>query len=242
VTTHGSSTRGYPSGFNLLSATSLVYAASALFMAASAGSFVAASHRDQWTEVLGAVGAAMAVVGTALALGSLLLLVVCTLRFHQGTLPPDSRLGRIASSTEVSAFSACVLLSVGTPIMLYSHVFEVLPIVFLVGDSLVTAGAFAFLLAVMLPAATLASRPGRLTAWIGAGIGVVAVIGVLILSLNGSPSLRTGGGGPSDVPNWLTLGGLPFLYWNLPFGTVAAVSSLILWRAYHYIHAGPTGP
>jgi hypothetical protein len=184
----------------------------------------------------------MALVGTALALGSLLLLVVGTRRFHQGTSLPDPRLGRIASSTEIATFSACVLLSVGIPIMLYSHIFNVFPIVFLVGDSLVTAGAFAFLLAVSLPAATLTSRLGRLMAWIGAGMGAFAVVGVLILSLNGSPSLRTGAGRPSEQPNWLTLGGLPFLYWNLPFGTVAAVSSLVLWRAYHYIHAGPTGP
>jgi hypothetical protein len=102
--------------------------------------------------------------------------------------------------------------------MLLSAPFETTQIFYLIGLLMTTAGAFAFLAAVALPAVTLAGRMGRAKATIAVSVGVVAVVGELVLSL---PSLLNG-------PNWFFFGGFPFLNWNVPFGILAAVCALML--------------
>ena len=246
TTAEGGQTGGFQSGLRLLSATLLTYAASALFTAASAGLFVTASRvtdrADPLTNLLSALGEALVLIGFALAAASVVLLVVATRRFRQGAFGANPALRRVVPWTENAVFWASVLLSVGMPMMLLSYIFELSPIIYLAGVPICTAGALAFLLAVTLPAVTLASRPDRVMARIAAGIGVIVVVGELILRLSALPGTRGGIGGLPQEPDWLTFGGFPFLNWNLPLGILAAGSSLLLRRAYDEIHARAAEP
>jgi hypothetical protein len=187
-------------------------------MATSAGLFALGGA---FGDLLAPTGAALFSIGLVLSFVSLALLVISARRFRQAAPAPNSWLGRVAAATELAGGSSAAVLSVGVPTMLLSAPFRTTQLFYLIGLLMTTAGAFAFLAAVALPAVTLAGRIGRTKAIIAVSVGVSAVVGELVLSL---PFLREG-------PNWFLFGGFPFLNWNVPFGILAAVCALLLKQA-----------
>ena len=212
-------TGGFRSALRTISIALLTYAASALFMGASAGVFTLGSPLG---GLVGPIGVILAFVGLLLAAASLAFLLRGTRRLLKAAETLPTRQGWVAKTTALLGGSACAVLSVGVPTIIISAPFRETQTFYWIGLFMVTAGAFAFLVAVALPVVAMGRRFDRIMAVIAVVINSIAVVGELILSL---PPWRGG----SD---WFSLGGLPFLNWNLPFGALAAFGSLVLWRAY----------
>src|SRR3972149_2898085 len=109
-------------GFGLLSASLLVYSASALSMAASAGLFVAAyeAHRraDPLQEALGTGGSAMAFVGSGLLAGCLGLLLAAFHQLQSGARAAGPESAHVLSMARGFFFGALILLVITGPTLL----------------------------------------------------------------------------------------------------------------------------
>ena len=216
-------------GLKLLSVALWVYAASALFAAASAGLFVAAymERSDPVTSALNTAGSIMLFIGLGLSGFCFAFLVVGFSLAYRGSRDADPPIARPIALAHTLALAAYGLSFVAATLLILGFFRIGGVLVFQLGVVASAPAALAFAAAVTLPALRLGRRPGPTFAWAGAGVIIVGSIGELALALRPPSEIRT--------PEWLTLGGFPLVNWNLPFGIMVAVGALLVWLAYRFV-------
>jgi hypothetical protein len=238
-------------GTRLLALAVLVYAGCSLAMASSAGLHLLAAdahlRRDPASGTYAGAGGAAGVVGALLAVASLALLVAAV-----GRLKRERPYLAPAAAGWVNLARLAMALGYGfltlVPLAVLSFVLGPHDSGRLYGTAVaaVAAAALAFLAGVALLPSAMAQPPGRYLAWGAVVLGAVAQVALLWVSV--ANALAPGLGRPRDG-DWLTLGGVPLVNWNLPFGLMAAGSALALWASYRFLPSGlipgappPPGP
>ena len=218
-------------GFKLVSLALFVYAGSAFASAASAGSFVAAiltSQRgDPVTGVFDFAGGIAIRIGAAVAGTSLVLLAVGFALLKKGRESVGTEVAAALSASRLMLSFAYLFLAVAGPLVVVSAFFKGGGTLLQLAVVMSGVAALAFLGAVAVPAVVLPGLSRRRIAMVATGIGAAAVLAELFLALQSSTVLRD--------PIWLTLGGYPLINWNLPFGVLVGISSLMLWWSYRQL-------
>jgi hypothetical protein len=211
-------------GLRLISVALLVYAGSAALSASSAGVWSGA-FGTPLTAVHHRLADLALLLAMSLAAVSLVLLVVSFTDLGKGckTAPP-----RVAATISVArtvvrlGYGFLAVTGVVFPIAFFGKGYSQTALPWLV---LISAGAaIALLFAVTVPLIRLGSPRSAPVAWTSIAAGTAAVIAEAWFALRL--------GDPRYVTTWVSFGGYPLVNWNLPFGSVVAVTSFLLGLAY----------
>ena len=207
--------------FRLLSIALLTYVASALASAVSAGLWAAAVSGLP----LGNAGSIAGLAGFAVATLSFVILPLAYSKLRkaseEGTdLELALRIGRPILRV------AYLFLAMAGPLFLVGAFTRGGFVIASAGVIMTLPAAVALVIAIIIPAATLAKKVRRSVVIGGAVLVSIASVAELVLALATLFTSRIYG------PYWFGLGGYPLLNWNLPFGSLVAVGYLMIWSTY----------
>ena len=215
------------SALRLLSIPLLIYAGSAFLSSASAGVWLMAIYTP-WVDPSGAFfsvgGSLLLAVGIFLAVITLVFLVISFRRLGPEFEASETSRGRLVSFVPDVARVAYLLLVLALLLVPLNFVKGGYDIIIGIYPLVGGGAALTFLVAVSLPALSL-----------GRGLTLRLTVAAIIIGVAGVVGLSYVTPLTSRPPTWVDLGGFPLLNWNLPFGTLVGVSTLLLWFSYRMV-------
>ncbi len=215
----------FRSALNVVSLGLGLYSISAASSSASAGFWLLAIHSprsDPYQGFYHHAGEVSIVVSMVLALVVFVILHLGFVRLENSwnqSSPDEGKMLAVLPNLRRSAYVLLALTGLTAPILFFvKGRYEAAIGIFAVLSAMT---AVAFLTAIAIPPLSLSTRRARLVIVAGVVAGVIGVSGEAIVT----PLSEI-------TPSWIDFGGYPLANWNLPFGSIVAISSALLFAAY----------